>query len=204
MKSATGWKTGTGTNASGFSAMAGGNRNSTNARFFDLNTSAYWWTATDAGGGKASSIGLGDASEELALETTENKTAGLSVRCVEGEPAAPLKNKLKVFKDSIIGVTSRVGNLEVAHNDFPGSWSLTVATRACAKLGEGWRLPTQEEMDQIFSNRRTIGGFANEAYWYNNEAVKESQGLINFTDGEPAYIKDNATGRVRAVRTVAK
>lgn len=201
MKSATGWKT-AGTNASGFTALAGGNRVATNGRFFDLGASAYWWTANDLGSGKASSIALMDASEEVTLERDDNKTAGLSVRCVEGEPEVPLKNKLKNFRDSIIGVTVKVGQLEVAHNDFPGSWSLAVATRACAKLGEGWRLPTKTEMDLIYSSRRTIGGFTTEYYWYNDDQVKDSFGFLNFTDGETGYVDEKGTGRVRAVRTI--
>lgn len=203
MKSMTGWKT-AGTNASGFSALAGGNRNSTNGRFADLGSSAYWWVADDAGLGKASSVLLADASEELTLDRTDYKPAGLSVRCIEGDPAVPLKNKLKNFKDSIIGITAQVGNIEVAHNDFPGTWSLSVATKACAKLGDGWRLPTKEEMDQIFASRREIGGFTTEFYWYNDARVKDSYGFLDFKDGETGYVDEKGTGHVRAVRTITK
>ncbi len=203
MKSSTGWKT-AGTNASGFSAKAGGNRNYGNGRFFDLGSSAFWWTATDLGLGKAASVSLLDAGEELSLELNENKSAGLSVRCVQGEPEVPLKNKLKDFKDSIVGITAKIGNLEVARNDFPGTWSLTVATRACTKLGEGWRLPTKEEMDIVFSNRRDIGGFGTEFYWYNDAKVKDSYGFLNFKDGETGYVDEKGTGKIRAVRTIPK
>ena len=203
MKSASGWKT-AGNNSSGFSAMPGGNRNHGNGRFFDLGNSAFWWTANDAGFGKAASVALLDGAEEMSLEATDYKTAGLSVRCVQGEPAAPLKSKLKNFKDSIIGVPARVGDIEVADNDFPGSWSLTVATKACAKLGEGWRLPTKTEMDLIYSSRRDIGGFGTEFYWYNDDKVKDSYGFLNFKDGETGYVDEKGTGRVRAVRSVAK
>lgn len=200
MKSTTGWKT-AGTNASGFSAMAGGNRNYGNARFFDLKSGAFWWTATDLGQAKAASISLVDGNEELSLEMNDNKTAGLSVRCVEGEPAVPLKNKLKNFRDSILGVPAKIGNLEIADNDFPGSWSLTVATRACAKLGEGWRLPTKGELDIIYASRRELGGFKEELYWYNDAAVKDSYGFFNFKDGETGYVDEKGTGRIRAVRS---
>ncbi len=201
MKSTTGWKT-AGTNANGFSALAGGNRNSTNARFFDLGSSAFWWTANDLGLGKAASISLVDGSEDLTLEANDNKTAGLSVRCVAGEPAVPLKNKLKNFKDSIIGIPSKIANLEVADVDFPGMWNLAVATRACAKLGDGWRLPTQEELDIIWKSKRELGGFKDEFYWYNDAAVKDSYGFLNFKDGETGYVDEKGTGHVRAVRTV--
>ena len=200
LRSAAGWKSGGGTNSSGFSAMAGGNRMYNNGRFFDLGASAYWWTATDAGYGKACSVGLMDGSDELTTDRDDNRTAGLSVRCVEGEPAVPLKNKMKNFRDSIIGTPARIGNLEVAHNDFPGSWSLTVATRACTKLGDGWRLPTKAEMDQIFAARRDIGGFGTEYYWYNDDKVKDSYGFLDFKDGETGYVDEKGTGRIRAVR----
>jgi len=201
LKSASSWKT-AGTNTSGFSAMAGGYRNYSNGRFFDLGASAVWWTANDLGSGKAASVALLDGSEEMTLERDDNKTAGLSVRCLAGEPAVPLKNKLKNFKDSIIGTSSKIGNLEIAHNDFPGTWTLAVAIRACTKLGDGWRLPTKEEMDIIFSARRDIGGFGTEFYWYNNAAVKDSYGFLNFKDGETGYVDEKGTGHVRAVRSI--
>lgn len=201
MKSASGWKTG-GTNTSGFSAMAGGNRNYSNGRFFDLGAGAFWWTANDLGSGKASSIAILELDEEVTLTRDDNKSAGLSVRCVEGEPEVPLKNKLKNFRDSIIGVPSTMGKLEIAHNDFPGSWSLNVAIKACTKLGDGWRLPTQEEMELIYSSRRDIGGFGTEYYWYNNAAVKDSYGFLNFNDGETGYVDEKGTGKIRAVRSI--
>lgn len=201
MKSASGWKT-AGNNSSGFAAMPGGYRNYTNSRFFDLGTCGYWWTANDAGMGKASCVSLRDDADALALENTDNKSNGFSVRCVAGEPEVALKNKLKNFKDSIVGTPAKIGNLEIAHNDFPGSWSLGVSIKACTKLGEGWRLPTQAEMDIIFAARRDIGGFGNYFYWYNDANVKESYGFTSFKDGEPGYVDEKGTGRVRAVRTV--
>lgn len=201
MKSTTGWKDANGTNANGFTALAGGNRNSTNARFFDLGVSAYWWTANDAGLGKASSVGLLGGSEELNVEMSDNKTTGLSVRCIEGEPEVPLKNKLKNFKDSIVGVPSQIDKLEIADNDFPGTWTLSVAIRACAKLGDGWRLPTKEELDIIYKSKRELGGFKDELYWYNDANVKDSYGFFNFKDGEPGYVDEKGTGHIRAVRT---
>lgn len=200
LKSASGWKT-AGTNASGFNATAGGYRNYTNGRFFDINSSGIWWTANDLGSGKASSVALMDASEEMTIERDDNKSTGLSVRCVAGEPEVALKNKLKNFKDSIVGTPAKIGNLEIAHNDFPGSWSLGVSIKACTKLGDGWRLPTQAEMDLIFAARRDIGGFGNYFYWYNDSKVKESYGFTSFKDGEAGYVDEKGTGRVRAVRS---
>ncbi len=36
--------------------------------------------------------------------------------------------------------------LQVADNDFPNVMSWGQAMRACAGLGNGWRLPTKEEL----------------------------------------------------------
>ena len=42
------------------------------------------------------------------------------------------------------------------------------AVRACSKLGEGWRLPTKEEMEEIYENKDMLGGFISPIYVSDN------------------------------------
>jgi hypothetical protein len=40
---------------------------------------------------------------------------------------------------------------------------------ACAKLGDGWRLPTLEELNVLYENKDKIDGFANSYYHSSKE-----------------------------------
>ena len=43
------------------------------------------------------------------------------------------------------------------------------AKKACETLGEGWRLPTKDELNSMYINRNEIGGFSPVAYWCSSE-----------------------------------
>lgn len=65
----------------------------------------------------------------------------------------------------IIGTPIRIGNIEVAQNDFPTDMNWANANDSCAKLGEGWRLPTKDELHLLFEKKDEIGGFVTQYYW---------------------------------------
>ena len=43
------------------------------------------------------------------------------------------------------------------------------AKKACEALGEGWRLPTKDELNSMYVNKNTIGGFSTNSYWSSSE-----------------------------------
>lgn len=43
------------------------------------------------------------------------------------------------------------------------------AKKVCEDLGDGWRLPTREELHLMWLNRENIGGFAAAYYWSSSE-----------------------------------
>ena len=43
------------------------------------------------------------------------------------------------------------------------------AMKSCVKLGEGWRLPTRNELNILYENKNKIGGFGNYTYWSSTE-----------------------------------
>jgi len=43
-----------------------------------------------------------------------------------------------------------ISNLEIAEHDFPNKMNWNEAIAACAKLGQGWRLPTYEEKNVLY------------------------------------------------------
>lgn len=77
----------------------------------------------------------------------------------------------------IIGTTTQIGNIEIAEKDIPSiyvkypskSLNWKDANDACQKLGDGWRLPTKEELNIIYKNKDKIGGFAPASYWSSSD-----------------------------------
>lgn len=99
-----------------------------------------------------------------------------------------------------------IGNLEIYPNDFPSAMEWTDAKEACEALGDGWRLPTKDELNLLYQNRKNIGGFDIVNYWSSTEFAYMYAWKQNFFTGF-RYFKRN-TGRkrysynVRAVRTI--
>ena len=91
----------------------------------------------------------------------------------------------------IIGKPIRIGNLEVARNDFPNKMLWDEAMEACANLEDGWRLPTMDELNLMYENKDKIGGFAKEDYW--NSTVNPDDDmdamLQNFDVGDQFALK---------------
>ena len=78
----------------------------------------------------------------------------------------------------IIGTPIKIGKLEVAQFDFPEkdgypkimTWN--EAKKVCANLGSGWRLPTKDELNLLYTNKNKIGGFSSDTmdgYWSSTE-----------------------------------
>ena len=202
LKTTTDWKSGEATNSSGFSGQPAGRREKDTGKCNGRGSSGTWWSSSAAGKEEATAVSLTNNLEYLSF-TSQNRYSGFSVRCVEGD--VKLKGTVrnaKTYADSIIGITTKIGNLEVAKCDFPGTLSLGVAQAACAKLGAGWRLPTQKEVELLFANRSQCGGFINATYWWYESDM--NHGFLNFLDFKmmDAGQLEFARARVRAVRNI--
>ena len=69
---------------------------------------------------------------------------------------------------SVIKKTYNLNGLEIAQFDFLDPMTYDEAARACSKLGEGWRLPTKEEIEEIYENKDILGGFVSPIYVSDN------------------------------------
>ena len=76
------------------------------------------------------------------------------------------------------------------------------AKKVCADLGEGWRLPTREELHLIWLNKESIGGFAAAFYWSSGESLNDYAWDQNFSVGYQYDDYKNDTYCVRAVRDI--
>jgi hypothetical protein len=63
----------------------------------------------------------------------------------------------------IIGKPFKIDNLIVAQYDFPSMLNWKDAKKACETLGNGWRLPTKDEVDLLKINRLKVD--FNKSYW---------------------------------------
>ena len=95
--------------------------------------------------------------------------------------------------------TIKIGNLEVMTEDL-GKMTWDEAKKACKNLGDGWRLPTKDELNVLYENKEKIGGFADHYYWSSTVDDNDIAWLQNFgVGGQSGTIKTNPP-YVRAVR----
>ena len=100
----------------------------------------------------------------------------------------------------MIGMPIKIGNIEVAQYDFPNQMNWVDAKKACESLGDGWRLPTKDELNTLYQNKDKIGGFTNNYYWSSTELDAYNAWVQNVYFGNQIFgIKTNAS-YVRAIR----
>ena len=101
---------------------------------------------------------------------------------------------------NIMGKPIKIDNLEVAQYDFPDKIKWHDANKACAALGDGWRLPTKDELNTLYQNKNEIGNFNGDVHWSSTEADYYFAWVQNFLSGDQNYGNKDGTFYVRAVR----
>jgi hypothetical protein len=107
----------------------------------------------------------------------------------------------------VIEKNSKGQKLEVAEHDFPNKINWFEAAEACEKLGDGWRLPTRNELKQMFIqlHQKGFGNFKDE--YYLSSSVTPSDNASFYYFGGEGYTGSNYKNfheYVRAVRDVKK
>ena len=96
--------------------------------------------------------------------------------------------------------TVKIGNLEVMTEDL-GEMNWEDAKKACENLGDGWRLPTKDELNILYQNKDVVGGFASKFYWSSTEFDNNIAWTQNFLYGLQLKGHEvNFSYYVRAVR----
>lgn len=107
----------------------------------------------------------------------------------------------------VIEKNSKGQKLEVAEHDFPNKMNWFDAIEACEKLGDGWRLPTKNELKQMFIqlHQKGLGNFKDKCYLSSSVTPSDNASFYYF--GGEGYTGSNYKQfdeYVRAVRDVKK
>ena len=90
-----------------------------------------------------------------------------------------------------------IDNLEVMDEDL-GKMNWDDAMKACADLGDGWRLPNPIELNLLYKNKGKIGSFAPSHYWSSYGYDARYAMAQNFFTGKKGY------GKVKKTRLYAR
>jgi hypothetical protein len=123
------------------------------------------------------------------------------VRAVRSLKLKSEKSETNTFED-IIGQPIKIDDLEVAEQDFADTMKWNDAIKACKELGEGWHLPTKEELNLLYLNKDKIGGFETYGYWSSSENSKKTAWIQSFSVGYDFAEGIHKTFSVRAVRSL--
>lgn len=101
---------------------------------------------------------------------------------------------------------------EVYPHDAPKLMTWLEADAWAKSLGDGWRLPTREELILMYEKREEIGGFtttsgSDYAHWYWSCTERRDDPsnvyVVDFTDGRGGWdLKDTSSLSSRLIRSV--
>ena len=82
------------------------------------------------------------------------------------------------------------------------NWDKAQKICAAYKIGNtgGWRLPSKDELNIIYQNRKHLGNYTKGNYWSATEEGKNSAITINFSNGNQTKSNKQSDFAVRAVR----
>lgn len=110
--------------------------------------------------------------------------------------------KSNIDYKKIIGRPIDIGVLIVAQYDFPLPMNWDDAKKACETLGDGWRLPTKNELNTLYIERNKIGGFPNLLCWSSTGYESKYAWGQYLTDGKKYVDYKISKHYVRAVKSL--
>jgi hypothetical protein len=138
---------------------------------------------------------------------------GISSDALWVKPCQKCNNSRLV--DGIIGICKKCqgkgflpydAHLQVADANFPEKMTWQDSINACSSLGDGWRLPTREQLQgMLLFDKEGRGNFHSGWYWSSSEDDKDKAWSFYFKSGKDkdyhghSFSKDS-TFHVRAVR----
>ena len=135
---------------------------------------------------------------QILLDFKKDTPSVLSTLITSEKP-----KKETINSDSIIGRPIKIGNIEIAQHDFPEYKNWDDSKKACADLGNGWRLPTKDELNLMYENKDNIRTkIKNGFYWSSTEYDSFYSWYFYFGLGYTNFGHQYDTYYVRAVRSL--
>ena len=150
--------------------------------------------------------------ESAASNESESAASNESESAASNESESAASNESTVNYNGREVSTVKIGNLEVMTEDlgeegdeFQEPMLLMdwyEAMEACADLGDGWRLPTKDELNVLYENKDKIGFFrSRNGYWSSTEEGEHYAWAQDFDGGYQGRIQNyGGMCYVRAVR----
>ena len=94
--------------------------------------------------------------------------------------------------------------IQITQNDFTDQLNWSTAKLKCEEVGEGWRLPSISELEEIFENKEQYN-FANYGYWtyWSIEELNEEESLsFSGVEGNITTHLKTTNNYVRAVKNI--
>ena len=140
-----------------------------------------------------------ELEEEKRIEAKRKEAKRKEAKRIEEELNEFRKSIPQKEWDKLSSSTIIIEHLEVMKEDL-GLMYLNEAKKACADLGDGWRLPTKDELNLLYENKDKIGGFES-CYWSSTEIGNGGAWEQSFEDGKQRDFNEIPLNYVRAVRS---
>lgn len=166
-----------------------------------MSVSAYTLTPTDA------CLTYSKSDGTWKTVSTTPATAAVGYVCPNGDIYAGLSSGRPLYTHS---TDLPAGMFWSGFGSYNSSWSgsSTIyagaggAVETCRAAGTGWHLPSKDELNTLYNNRATIGGFTNASYWSSTETGSSTVYTRNMSTGATANTsKSTNASPVRCVRT---
>lgn len=163
-----------------------------------------------------------ETTPEVAQTTEEIKTPETTAKpkpnntAAKPKPTTPQKPKPTTSNSGKITLGQSYGGGIVIYVNAKGDHGMIVsskevgsvdfekAQKICAayKVGNisGWRLPSKDELNIIYQNRKHLGDYTKGNYWSSTEEGKNSAHVQNFANGNQGKSNKGSDCAVRAVR----
>ena len=132
-------------------------------------------------------VGLVGCDGATAEASSENKADTTS----EAEESKTSDDQKIAENESKEYATVKIENLEIMAEDL-GQMEWDEVNQKCAELGDKWRLPTKEELNLLYINKETIGGFDNYEYWSSEQEGAQNDAWVQFFGNGYQYTNDEA------------
>ena len=132
-------------------------------------------------------IGLVGCDGATAEAYSENKPDATS----EAEESKTSDDQKIAENESKEYATVKIENLEIMAEDL-GQIEWDEVNQKCAELGDKWRLPTKEELNLLYINKESIGGFDNYEYWSSEQEGAQNDAWVQFFGNGYQYTNDEA------------